>query len=502
MKNVLEEIINNCKMHSDEIALVYNKKLISYGEMYKKSVAIAQDILNRNIDNKTPIAIIMDRSEKFIISMLGVMLSGHTFIPMELPYPNDRIKRIMHIYNEIGIIYDDFLAIGDEFIFEKTIKMNYDECILINVESQVVTEIYPKEYPEICYVMFTSGTTMGPKGVKIGYDSLNNLVFNFLNGIYEYQYDIRNVGVLSSFSFDACLKQIMGALSNARTLYIAKKEDKFFSIKLQEFLFDNDIDVIDGTPSIYSIMMKKRKKYDINVKYFLIGGEIMYWEFVNDFYSYLQYQPVIFNLYGPTECCVDASYYCIKESNDKKQGYVPIGKPICNAFFNLENVHSDSNKNVGELYISGILVGNGYVGQNTESFFLNSKTGLRTYKTGDLCYIDETGDYVLIGRNDGQIKVNGNRVETFEVKESIKKIVNAKEVIIKRYKKNGNERLCAIIIEANEKIDRIELLIKLKNILPEYAMPKRIVYYDGEVPINKNGKIDVESLISQISKTI
>lgn len=107
-----------------------------------------------------------------------------------------------------------------------------------------------------------------------------------------------------------------------------------FPNKLQKYLEQQNIYIVDGTPSIYQLLIKTEKKNDINVKIFLIGGEVMHWSFLNRFYDYLGYNPVVINVYGPSECCVDASAYWIYgKVLNYVNDIVPIGKPIANTCF-------------------------------------------------------------------------------------------------------------------------------------------------------------------------
>ena len=238
-------------------------------------------------------------------------------------------------------------------------------------------------------MIFTSGTSGKPKGVLIKYSNLENLIEKFLGRLYCDAYKVLNVGVVASFSFDASVKQMYGALFYGNTLAIAKKEDKMFVKKFNVFVKNNMIDVIDGTPSLYKMYMNQSSQNEWNIKRFVIGGEQLEWNLVNNFYDFVENQPEIVNVYGPTECCVDASFFVI---NGKNQNYknenVPIGKPIKNAMF---HIHTDDGRiaqvgEKGELYISGALVGKGYYQSNKDSFYQDEKYGW-TYKTGDIAFL-------------------------------------------------------------------------------------------------------------------
>ena len=234
------------------------------------------------------------------------------------------------------------------------------------------------------------------------------------------------------------------------------------------------------------------------VKYFLIGGEMLSWDFVNSFYMYLKYKPIIVNVYGPTECCVDASSYWINDLNFNLKGKnVYIGKPIPNAKF---QIYKNSNEiakvgEVGELYISGVLVGEGYWGHPEDDSFYFDKDYGRTYKTGDLAILHADNNFEIIGRKDEQVKVHGNRLELEEVRVKLANIIanNNVEVIFD----SKNEKLYAFVydnIGKNAKNEK-KIMDILRCQLPAYGMPNHIIFCKDYFPINANGKVDKEMLL-------
>ena len=479
---------------ADKIAVVCGKEKISYKMLIDKTTCLAVKIVNlKKVDAQIPIVIVCNRGIGFIIAILASIRSGNYYVPIETPYPLERIKNILHQF-------DNYIVITQANLLQFFEDRNNIICIDEQEETQSTEFLAPLDYKKnpLCYCIFTSGTTGMPKGVLISHQNVDNLINGFLATIYS-KIDITvNVGVLSNFSFDASVKQIFGALFWGHTLVIAKREERMFPNKLQKYLEQQNIYIVDGTPSIYQLLIKKEKKNDINVKIFLIGGEVMHWSFLNRFYDYLGYNPVVINVYGPSECCVDASAYWIYgKVLNYVNDIVPIGKPIANTcFFIKESTEGDSEK--GELIIAGKLVGEGYVNYKSASFSYDDKFG-KIYKTGDIVYRDSENNYVIVGRTDDQIKINGNRIELAELENVISNITGGE--VVACYLKESVESIY-VFVYAQEGVafDEVVVKKKVKDLLPSYAIPRKIFFLRQNFPITDNGKIDKKKLLDEYVK--
>ena len=473
----------------NQVAITYAQSNITYGDLKVFSDLVAQKISSHK--DKIPVIIVCKRSIEFIYVMLGIMKSGNCYIPIEMPYLPNRLDEILNQF-------ESFIVIADEkYDALKKYENNTLYISEIIASEKVVLDKYNGlSENDSCYIIFTSGTSGVPKGVEILYLSLLNLVNNFLGIFFDAYENPISVGVLSSFSFDASIKQIFGALFYGHTLVIAKREDKLFSTRMQQFFSRHDIKIIDGTPTIYNILMKKKKRDNWNIDFILIGGEILYWQFVQSLSEYLNNQSNIINVYGPTECCVDAAYYWTNLSYEVKEDRVPIGKPIRNAIFSLydEKGNLITEKGVcGELYISGILVAKGYRSNELNNVFFDDVKRGKTYKTGDIAYRDDSENYIILGRCDNQVKINGNRIELEEIESVLSKIVNG-EVVVCMKNDYSKVRLYAFV-HGESYINELECLKKAKKMLPSYGVPDRIIVTQRKFPITPNGKIDRKKIL-------
>src|SRR5690606_22487318 len=100
----------------------------------------------------------------------------------------------------------------------------------------------------------------------------------------------------------------------------------------QSFFNDNSIDISDGTPTHLRILLNSlsQKSELKSLSSWLLAGEVLPKDLVRSFYDKLGEGVQLYNLYGPTETCVDSTSFKIdpKKLNDLKT--IPIGKPLPN----------------------------------------------------------------------------------------------------------------------------------------------------------------------------
>ncbi|KAF9272600.1 hypothetical protein BGZ68_002271, partial [Mortierella alpina] len=211
-------------------------------------------------------------------------------------------------------------------------------------------------------------------------------------------------------------------------------------------------------------------------------------------------QVCVINAYGPTEANVTTAYPITSTTSQLHR--LPIGRPISNTPHYVLDKHLTPLPLgvVGELYIGGPGVANGYLNQpelTAERFLpdpFSKVEGARMYKTCDLVRYMADGNLVFVGRNDNQVKIRGYRVELGEIETWLARHSQVREsVVLAVGKSNADKRLVAYIVaEPHERLVRI-LREYLSISLPEYMIPSAFVRMDA-FPLNNNGKIDRRAL--------
>lgn len=469
---------------------------ITYGQLWER-ITETSNVISKYVQGKhIPVIVYQERGINFIIAMLSVLKANCCYIPIIKKTNKNRIQKIIEDSN------CKFAIVDEKIESSKLVQYNIIDEGFYNKHLEEINCISINEYEDIAYVMYTSGSTGLPKGVKISLENLKNLVESFWEILYKEIIGAVKVAVIASFGFDSSVKQIYCSLYYGHTLVIASDKEKMFSRNLQEFYINNNIFISDGTPSNLKILLLTRKKICNNVKYYIIGGENFSSDVARKMFEKHENNINIINVYGPTECCVDVSYYKVDKKNIK-DGFLPIGRPILNT----EILICDENRNIikmpnikGELVIIGQAVGKGYTNADNSCFEFGTNISDNRYYTGDLAIYDRYHNILITGRKDNQIKKNGYRIELNEIASYITYNKDILDVAVRKIDINGIEKIVAYIV-SNKNIDSNKIRNDLSLRIPKYMIPDIFLNID-KIPININSKVDEEKLKSYVKKYI
>ncbi|MDX9706722.1 MAG: AMP-binding protein, partial [Azospira sp.] len=355
------------------------------------------------------------------------------------------------------------------------------------------------------YMIYTSGSTGVPKGVVVEHGSLLNLGDALLAAIYapcwgDWRQKSVAVALLASFSFDASLQQIVAALLGGHALHPVDDETRKDPGALHAFLAGRGIDLCDGTPSLFSLLVDFWADHGLAapVSTFILGGEALRGELLARFHALPGHVAVrIFNAYGPTECCVDSTLFEIDAVHHRDYANPPIGRPLSGTVI---RVCDKTGKLLpdgipGELWIGGRGLARGYHGDAalTASRFVEAD-GRRWYRSGDMG-LRQPGDlFFFTGREDEQVKIGGYRVEIGEVEAILGRAPGIRQaaVLAGDFGGNGVRTLAAYVVADGEP-DAGVLRAYLHNHLAPYAVPSHFIAMSS-LPMTASGKVDRRNL--------
>ena len=175
------------------------------------------------------------------------------------------------------------------------------------------------------YVIYTSGSAGTPKGVVVEHRSVLNLAAGLQQAIYSGLFGHRLRASLNApIVFDSSVKQLMLLLSG-HVLYIVPEDIRNDGEALVAYLKQRRVNVLDCTPSQLRLLVEASllgsDGYPLDAV--LVGGEP-----IDDaLWQRLSKAPRtrFYNVYGPTECTVDATLCAVSGSMRPA-----IGRPISN----------------------------------------------------------------------------------------------------------------------------------------------------------------------------
>ena len=484
-KTIVDLFEEQVQKTPDNIALVFEDKKLTYKELNEKTNQLANYLLENYLNKKGTCAILLNRSLEMIISILAVLKTGSSYIPIDPSYPKDRIEYILEDSNSDIVITNSKTC--NEINTENSI--NIDKVDFANFsKNNLQTKILPDD---TSYLIYTSGSTGMPKGVILKHGSLYNLT-NYCNRTVEYLKNnlYRSIVSVTTVSFDIFIFESLISLQKGLKLVLANEDEQLNPVLLNKLLEKENIEIIQTTPSRMKILVNNLIQIPniSKLKFITLAGEQLPIE-LRDILKTIC-NPIIYNGYGPSETTIFSTFTDVTNSN-----IITIGRPLDNTQIYIldKNLKPCPIGVQGELYISGDGVGKGYINKLdlVKKTFINNpfiKNSIM-YKTGDTGFFLPNGEIVCLGRVDSQVKIRGLRIELDEIEKQILNIPNISNCIVaKKVLNDSHEVLCAYYISSNN-VETNIIRNKLKNILPKYMIPQYFIRLDN-LPYTPNGKVD------------
>jgi enterobactin synthetase component F len=349
---------------------------------------------------------------------------------------------------------------------------------------------------DAAYVIYTSGSTGVPKGVVNDHRGIVNRL-EWMRIHYGIDSSDRILQKTPA-TFDVSVWEFFLPLISGATLVIAPPEAHKDPAWLASIFRKERITTTHFVPSMLDAFLAEPSAQGLELRRVFCSGEELPVRLRDRFHEVIRAE--LHNLYGPTEAAVDVTYW--PASAEDKSAPVPIGFPVWNTSMHVLDSHMRPlPPNVtGDLYIGGIQVARGYLGQpdlTAERFIPDPFTpGGRLYRTGDLAYRRRDGAIVFAGRSDFQVKIRGLRVELGEIETAILSSGHVSQaVVIAREDRPGDQRLAAYLVprEPGMKPDIDSLRGHLATLMPDYMVPSSFQVLDA-LPLSPNGKLDRSAL--------
>ncbi|MER2014566.1 MAG: amino acid adenylation domain-containing protein, partial [Methanobrevibacter sp.] len=483
--DILDAFNSHLSNHPDNTLVSYKNKSYSYGEGAFIADKIAKSLIKNGVKSNDHIAFLVPRSELYLLNVLSILSLGGVYVPLDDTLPDERLKFLLKDSNCKVIIVSDETNNRANDLNEDSIILNISNILKDEIKS---LEKLPAKYNKLACVLYTSGTTGVPKGVKVRRKGINNFVDYYVN---KHNMDNDSTfGLFSSIGFDVgAIRGICAPIYTGACLDIIPIDIRLNIDKLNKHFIDKGVTHTSIPTQVARMFIDEVESTSLKV--LITGGEKLGdIDYTTD-YTFI-------DSYGPTECCVSV---CDIEVKDKKDS-----SSIGHLFTNTKGYILDNENRrvpigaVGELCIAGNQTADGYLNRPKEtaaSFvknpFNNNEEYSVMYRTGDLVRVLEDGTFAIVGRRDDQVKIRGNRVELSEVEKIIREIDYIEEVTVQIINNDGNNELVAFIVSKNEYDHADEIQRHVGENKPDYMVPSFVVKLD-KIPLTVNGKVDKQAL--------
>ncbi|MEV6559581.1 amino acid adenylation domain-containing protein [Nocardia sp. NPDC051756] len=475
----IHELFERCAATTpDAPALAFRGDTISYGELNQRANRLARRLRAEGVAPRERVAICLDRGFDLFTAMWAVLKAGAAYVPLDPAYPRDRL---------------------DYMLADCGAQLVLDADYLVGETPSDSSDLPSHNTPDDpAYLIYTSGSTGKPKGVVVNHGNLVHAV-----GMWRHAYELRpewTYQQAASFSFDMFVGETLRALTTGGRLVIVPRETLLDPADLYELMRSEGVQCTELVPAVLRTLLTHVEQSEQRLDFVrvLIGG--------GDEWRVREYELArrlvgpansVVNAYGVTEVSVDNVWFDGSVEHLPGNAPLPIGIPFANnRVYVLDEYRQPVPAGiVGELYLGGDGVTPGYHERpelTAERFVTDPFVpGARMYRTGDAARRRLDGLVDFLGRLDGQVKVNGYRVEIGEIEAALGALPEVVACAVSLHAPaSGLARLIGYVV-TRDGADADEAAIReaLAAELPTHMVPARLLTLDA-LPLTPNAKLD------------
>ncbi|NMD93864.1 amino acid adenylation domain-containing protein [Rhodococcus sp. BL-253-APC-6A1W] len=472
----LPQLLAEAAADPDAPALVSGTRIVTYGELDRRSSALAHTLIEAGAGPETVVAVAVERSVESVLAVWAVARTGAAFLPVDPTYPAARIEHMLTDSGvRLGLTTDAHRkALPDEVRWLDAAAQTGDD------RPVPAREPHP-DHP--AYLIYTSGSTGVPKGVVVTHRGLAAFVAE-----QQRHYGVRpgdRVAAFASPSFDASLLELLMAVGGGATLVLVPT-GIYGGTELGTVLADTGVTHLFLTPAALATLDPETLPH---VRVVVVGGEACEPSLV------ARWAPgrAMFNAYGPTESTIMATHFGPMTPGEP----VRIGRAVLGTS---AMVLDDRLQPVpigvpGELYVSGAGLARGYHDRaelTATRFVADPVGGGLMYRTGDRVRKTADGTLEYLGRNDFQVKVRGHRIELSEIDAVLSGHPSVDAAVSVPHAATG--AVVAYVVPApGHAIVAADVTAHAARALPDYMVPSAITVVDA-FPLTGAGKVDLRAL--------
>jgi amino acid adenylation domain-containing protein len=516
--------LRSAERFPDRPAVQLAGEVLNYRQLLERASRIAGALSNRAPAQPALTAIFGHRSFPAYAGVLGALLGGHGYVPLNPNFPVDRTRRMLVHSGCRSVVVDTH---GAEQLNDVLQGIDTELVVLLpgrpdvadlaqrwgrhrflglrELEGEAPSVQRHVDPGSIAYLLYTSGSTGQPKGVMVAHRN----VTHFVDYMVE-RYEVTERDRFShtfDLTFDLSAFDMFVAWEQGACLCCPTQSQKVLPGR---YITDCDITIWFSVPSTAVLMNRLRMlspgKYP-KLRYGLFCGEALP-AALAQCWADAAPNAVIENLYGPTELTIACTLYrwdSARSPAECEYGVVPIGQPYpgMQVLVADEDLKAVKDGEAGELLMSGPQLSLGYYRDSarTAAAFVTPPGQTEIYyRTGDRVRRAGPGlPLTYLGRIDNQIKIQGYRVELGEIEAVLRQEAGVEVAVALGWPitDSGAEGIVAFV--GADCLDPEAVRGRVVTRLPPYMHPSEIRTV-ADWPLNANGKIDRRALGEMLAR--
>ena len=518
-------IFNYAKQNQQKVACIQDNEILTYQQLAVDMQGLA-NLLQASEKHPSPVSqcigIFTGKTIHAWTAIQGTLLSGRTYVPIDIKSPSTRIQFIADTCSiNTWITTQDQLELlesifGDQLVNHLIVILNPSSDMvdfdshknylaldstqtLLSENNHEVAQLYDTD--QIATILFTSGSTGNPKGVAISHRAIATFVEW---GIDYFQLTSQDKLISHApLQFDLSLFDIFCSLGSGASCVLIPDSKANSPQYIRNLLSQQKVSIWQSVPSMLSLLLHygKLDAADLSsLRHVLFAGEQPVSSDIKELGNHFAFAK-FHNIYGCTETNNSFIFSFLPSELNSSQ-IIPIGKPLSYIDYKIVP-HSDQTQHEvaeGELQIKSPTLMNGYLlDGGSEITAINGECQDGYYRTKDLVKFDEAGNLIFCGRTDDIVKINGNRISLSDIAHYFKTHPSIEEMAVTLSEDSGLEKklIAFLFFGSNHPLSTIQLKSFAAQYLPRYAIPNEFHISQSPLPKTTSGKIDKKLLIKQ-----
>ncbi|MFF6918381.1 amino acid adenylation domain-containing protein [Streptomyces sp. NPDC012466] len=490
---------------ADRDAVHYAGHTLTYGELDRRTARLARHLHALGVRPGDHVAVHMDRSERLVAALVGIVRAGAVYVPVDPANPPERVRYLLEDSGARVVVADAALAAVPAQAGAVVVCPDRDA-------DRAALHALPGTPPAVSvgpddpvYTIYTSGTTGRPKGCRNSQQGVANRLL-WMQDRFRLTPEDR-VAQKTPYGFDVSVWEFFWPLIAGASIVVARPGGHVDPAYLARLLREERVTVTHFVPSVLGMFLRHPGAADgTALRLVFTSGEALPVATMRRFYEVFDAPrpqtpvPELHNLYGPTEAAIDVTHWACRPDWDEPT--VPIGRPVAHTSIHVvdDRLRPVAPGVAGEILIGGRQVALGYHQRpelTAERFVTSPFPDLdpspRLYRTGDLGLVGEDGEIRYLGRIDGQFKLRGLRIEPEEIEAALADVPGVAEarVLPVDDPASGEQVLAAVCVPRTPGHAPAvpEIRRALGDLLPAYLVPSRFCFVE-DLPLTTNGKLD------------